>query len=183
MPHASPLPDTARLSTEDRADLRAALLDQLRYLIDEVERLKAVVDRVPEPVQEGKPLPSDLSMKETFGLLATLDRTVHRPRLAHLEAHPDGAGPDAPAFDAADPDALVADNAWNDASMTALLEQVQASRRALLDAFDRVTDWTLAFTIGGETHDVFAYARAVAQSDFEHLRALALRLHDANLGA
>jgi hypothetical protein len=181
MPDTPPLPDISSLGDEERGRLRAALLDQLRYLIDEVEALKTVIGRVPEPVQEGKPLPSDLSMKETFGLLAALDREVHRPRLAQVKAHAEaGAAP--PAFDAARPDDLAAAHDWNDASMEALLEQVQAARRALLDAFEGLPDWSLRLAVDGATQDVFGYARAVAQSDFEHLRALTLRLHDANLG-
>ncbi len=39
----------------EAADLREALLDQLAYLIDEIEALKAVIDRVPVPLLEARP--------------------------------------------------------------------------------------------------------------------------------
>ena len=65
-------------------DLRPALLDQLAYLIDEVEALKAVVQHVPEPVQEARPPGEVLSIKETYHVLARLDETVYLPRARQM---------------------------------------------------------------------------------------------------
>ena len=177
MPETPPTDDPAAPGD----DLRAALLDQLAYLIEEAEAMRSVVGAVPEAVQTGRALPDDRTMRETYGLLAALDRTVHAPRVRTLaEANP-GAAP--PAFDHADPDALVAAHAWNDVAMDALLDDVQAARRALLDALRAVDDWARTLTVGGEPLDVFTYAHRVAEADFRLLRSLSLRLHDANLGS
>ena len=77
----------------EAADLREALLDQLAYLIDEIEALKAVIDRVPVPLLEARPPNGEPSLKQTYGLLATLDEEVYLPRLQQMMA------PDEPAFD------------------------------------------------------------------------------------
>jgi hypothetical protein len=160
-------------------DLRAALLDQLAYLIEEAEATRSVVGAVPEAVQTGRALPDDRTMRETYGLLAALDRQVHAPRMRTLAA----ATGAPPAFDHADPDALVAAHAWNEVAMDALLDDVQAARRTLLDALRAVDDWSRTLTVGSEPLDVFTYAHRVAEADFRLLRTLSLRLHDANLGA
>jgi hypothetical protein len=134
---------------------------------------------VPEAVQTGRALPDDRTMRETYGLLAALDRQVHAPRMRTLAA----ATGAPPAFDHADPDALVAAHAWNEVAMDALLDDVQAARRTLLDALRAVDDWSRTLTVGSEPLDVFTYAHRVAEADFRLLRTLSLRLHDANLGA
>ncbi len=110
----------------EAADLREALLDQLAYLIDEIEALKGVVDRVPQPLQEARPLPQDLSMKQTYGLLATLDEAVYLPQLRRMLAE------DAPVFDTVDEQALAAQTAWNEQPIDAILDRVQDARRGLL---------------------------------------------------
>ena len=84
----------------EAADLREALLDQLAFLIDEIEALKAVVDRVPTPLLEARPPSNEPSLKQTYGLLATLDEAVYLPRLQHMTAE------DEPAFDPVDDAAL-----------------------------------------------------------------------------
>ena len=87
--------------------------------------MKAVVDRVPQPLQEAHPRPGDLSLKETYGLLATLDEAVYLPQFRRMTMEDD------PAFDPVDKPTL-ADDAWNEHPLSAILDRVQDARRRLL---------------------------------------------------
>ncbi len=161
----------------DTTDLRDALLDQLAFLIDEIEALKAVVDRVPQPLQEARPLPQDLSLKETYGLLATLDEAVYLPQLRRMIAEDD------PAFEAPDEQALAAPAAWNDHPFDAILDRVQDARRSLL-AFLRTLPpeaWTRAAHFGNDRRDVYGLAHHITQHDVDLLRAVGYRLHESRL--
>ncbi len=161
------------------ADLRAALLDQLAYLIDEVEALKSVVDRVPPPVQQARPPGQPLSMKETYGLLATLDEAVHLPCLRRMMAE------DEPAFEAVDEQALARQAGWNARPMARILDRVQAARRRLVARLRALPPeaWTRAGVFGGVRRDVYALAHHLTQHDADLLRAVGYRLHEAHLSS
>ncbi len=161
----------------DTAALRAALLEQLAYLIDEVEALKVVVGRVPEPLQEARPPGQALSMKETYGLLATLDEAVYLPRLRRMVAE------DEPAFDAVAEPALVEQAGWNAQPIAHILERVQQARRRLV-AFLRALPseaWTRAGRFDGARRDAYGLAHHVTQHDADLLRAVGYRLHESHL--
>lgn len=156
------------------ADLREALLGQLAFLIEEIEALKAVADRVPPPVQEARPLPQDLSLKETYGLLATLDEAVYLPHLRRMIAE------DAPTFDAVDEQALAAQVAWNEQPFDTILDRVQVARRGLL-AFLRALPadaWTRTAHFGKDHRDVYGLAHHITQHDIDLLRTVGYRLHE-----
>ena len=161
----------------EAADLREALLDQLAYLIDEIEALKGVVDRVPQPLQEARPLPQDLSMKETYGLLATLDEAVYLPQLRRMLAE------DAPAFEAVDEQALAAQTAWNEQPIDAILERVQDARRGLQSFLSALPPeaWTRTGSFGGNRRDVYGLAHHITQHDVDLLRVVGYRLHESRL--
>ena len=161
----------------DLADLREALLDQLAFLIEEIEALKAVADRVPEPVQEARPLPQDLSLKETYGLLATLDEAVYLPQLRRMIAE------DAPAFEAADEQALAAEAAWNEQPLTTILDRVQDARRGLLAFLRALPDdaWTRTARFAEDRRDVYGLAHHITQHDVDLLRTVGYRLHESQL--
>ena len=162
----------------DLDDRRAVLLDQLAYLIDEIEALKAVVDRVPEPYHTARPLPQDLSLNELYGLLAAMDEQVYRPRLQQMIAE------DEPAFAPVDEHALAEGGAWNDQPLDAILDRVQAARRTLLDALRALPPdaWARTALFGDVVRDIYGLAHHITQHDADLLRTVGYRLHETRLG-
>ena len=166
MPEARPI---------QTADLRTALLDQLAYLIDEMEALKAVVGRVPPPLPQARPLRQALSLKELYGLFATLDEAVYLPRLRQMIAE------DTPAFDAVDEAVLAAEAGWNDQPIDRILERVQEARRGLLAFLHALSPeaWTRAGRFADERRDVYSLAHQITQHDVDLLRTVGHRLHES----
>ena len=161
----------------EAADLRAVLLDQLAYLIDEIEALKAVIDRVPVPLLEARPPNGDPSLKQTYGLFATLDEEVYLPRFQQMMAQ------DEPAFDSVDEAALVERAGWNDHPIEPILERVQDARRALL-AFLRALPpeaWRHTGRFGERRRDIYSLAHHITQHDVDLLRTVGYRLYESNL--
>lgn len=157
------------------ADLRVALLDQLAFLLDEMEALKAVIGRVPTPVLEARLPTGDPSVKELYGLLATRDEDVHLPRLRQMVAEDD------PAFDPVDEAALAGRTGWNDHAIDDILTRVQDARRGLL-AFLRALPldaWTRTGRFGETRRDVYRLAHAITQRDVDLLRDVGYRLHES----
>ena len=64
--------------------LREALLDQLAYLIDEIEAQKGFLAGVPAGLLEGRPIAGAHSIKEMYGILAGADEAVHLPALQQI---------------------------------------------------------------------------------------------------
>ena len=159
------------------ADLRAALLDQLAFLFDEIEALKAVIDRMPAPLLEARPPSDALSVKETYGLLVTLDEAVYLPRLQHMIAEDD------PAFDAVDEAALAEQAGWNDQPIAGILDRVQDARRALLSYLQTLPPeaWSRAGRFGEQRRDVYGLAHHITQREVDLLRAVGYRLHESRL--
>ncbi len=168
---------TAGYTAADAARLREALLGQLAYLIDEIEALKAIVDCVPEPLQAGRPLPGERSMKETYGLLATLDETVYLPCVRRMTAE------EAPVFDALEARTPALQDAWNEQPIDGILERVQEARRALL-AFLRALPaeaWRRVGRFGDARRDVYELVHHITQRDVDLLRGVTHRLHESRL--
>ena len=161
----------------EAADLREALLDQLAFLIDEIEALKAVVDRVPTPLLEARPPNNEPSLKETYGLLATLDEAVYLPRLQHMTAEEE------PAFDPVDEAALAEQTGWNDQPIDLILDRVQDARRALLAFLHALPPeaWWRTGRFGEQRRDVYGLAHHITQHDVDLLRTVGYRLHESNL--
>lgn len=173
------MPEAARPSgAADPIDQqRQALLAQLAYLIDEIEVLKGLIGRVPEPVLNARPLPDDLSIKETYGLIATRDAEVRLPRLRRMIAD------DQPVFEAVDDQTLVAQADWNDRPIDAILDQVQDARRMLV-AYARALPaeaWTRTARFDEPVRNVYEMLYAIIQQDAEYQRTLGYRLHETNL--
>ncbi len=161
----------------EAADLREALLDQLAFLIDEIEALKAVVDRVLTPLLEARPPNNEPSLKETYGLLATLDEEVYLPRFQQMMTE------DEPAFDPVDEAALAERAGWNDHPIEPILERVQDARRALL-AFLRALPpeaWRHTGRFGERSRDVYGLAHHITQHDVDLLRTVGYRLYESTL--
>lgn len=171
--------DLTEAVDENPTQARAVLLTQLRYLIDEVEALKPLVDRVPVSVQEGRPTPDDLSMKEIYGVIALRDEQVHQPRLQRVVAADD----EAPAFEPVDDEALVDEEDWDTWALPDILDRVQAARQALVEQLDAVPvdAWHRTGRFDGETQSLFAAVHRITREDADRLRNLGYRLHEANL--
>ncbi len=171
--------DPTDVITDDPGELRAALIDQLRYLVDEVEALKGIIDRVPEPVQAGRPLPDALTLKEIYGTIAAEDAEVHLPRLrAMVEA--EGAPP---AFEPVSDEVLAEDEAWNEQSMDTILDRLQDARRDLVAFLEALPleAWAQTATFSDETHILYEVVHGIMQTDTDRLRTVSHRLHDTNL--
>jgi len=162
---------------EDRKDLRAALIDQMEYLIDEIGALKTVVHHVPDDVQGGRPTEQDLSMKEMYGVIASLDRGPRRQAMDRIvsEEAPDIESPDAAAL-------AEADN-WNDRTIDAVLDAVQDARADFVETLRALPleQWERTLNVDGETITVFEFVYRMAEGDMQRMRALGHRLHGANL--
>lgn len=158
-------------------DLRAALIDQMQYLTAEVVALRSVVGVVPDAVQDGRPTPDDLTMKEIYGLIATLDRDV-RPE--HIHAAAEGT---APSLTSPDTDALARDAGWNTRDIDAILDIVEAARADFVDVLRSLPTeaWSASTTYNGEPMTLAGLVHRYAQNDLERLRTLGYRLHDADL--
>lgn len=153
------------------ASRRDALLDQLRYLLAELDALGPVLERLPAGVLTAS-LPGERSVLATFAHLAALDREVDLDRLRRIVAE------DEPVFEARDPDGEVRE------ALDAALADARSARETLADAFERVPaeDWArTAVFPDGERRDVYGFALAVTQRDAAELRRLAHRMHESRL--
>lgn len=140
------------MSESARDQHRAALLDQLRYLIAEAEALGPVFARLPADVPAIH-LPGERSVLGALAHLAALDRAVYRPQVA---------GADAPPEPESTPKAELDD----------ALADVRAARTELVADFEAVEDWPPA---------LYDLALAVVHRDAEELRRLAYRLHESHI--
>ncbi len=164
---------------DNPADLRAALLDQLRHLTAEVNALKGIVEVVPEPIREGRPQPGALSIKEMYGVLATLNESVLPERLEQL-VHSDAKPP---TFEPISDQALAQREPWNEHPLDAILDRIHAARAELVDAFEALDPeaWQASGTFDGEERDVYAFAHHITQEDARWLQEVSHRLHESNL--
>ena len=166
---------------EARADdpeaLRDALLDQVDYLVDEIEALKTVVGGLPEQIKSGRPAPDALTMKELYGALSVLDAEVRRPRIERILEK------DAPTLDPVDVDEQVREAGWNDQEIDAILDQVTEARQALVDQLEALSPeaWHRSATLDDESVTIFDLVYRMTQNDAERLRDLGYRLHGAHL--
>ena len=168
--YADPPRDAATLAAR-----RAALVDQLGWLEDEAAALAPLLAGLPAWAVEQAPLETDLSAKETFAALAALDRDVYSDWVARVQAE------EAP--DLAAPDPLPRVDGANGRALGALLADLRAARADLRATFEAVPAeaWGRPATLDGRTTDLYGVALAVVQRDADHLKALAYRLHEADL--
>lgn len=169
--------DIDEAQVEDPSALRDALIDQLSYLVEEVEALRSVVGSLPDQIKNGRPTPDTLSMKELYGAIATLDAEVRSPRAAQLTSEDD------PSFTSVDIDDRVQDNGWNEQPIDDILDQVQEARHALLAQLDELPleAWHRTATLDDESVTLFDLVHRITQTDAERLRDLGYRLHGAHL--
>jgi hypothetical protein len=169
--------DIDEAQVEDPEALRDALLDQLAYLVEEIEALRSVVGTLPDQIKNGRPAPDTLTMKELYGAIATLDAEVRSPRITKV------AEGDEPVFDPVEADDLVREDGWNERPMDAILNDVQDARRALVDQLEALplSAWHHTATLGDDAITLFDLVHRTTQADAERLRDLGYRLHGAHL--
>ena len=174
---ASSLTTAAHLDDAAAAQLRDAQLDQLQYLVDEVEALKAVIGKVPEALQRDKPMGTELSLRELYGVLAQADEETHVPLVEQMMAT------NTPAATPPSDEARAAEADWNETPMRTILEQVQHARTTLVEVLQALPagDWTRTATLSDTTRDVYGLAHAIIQRDADLLRTAGYRLHESHL--
>ncbi|PSQ97664.1 MAG: DinB family protein [Bacteroidetes bacterium SW_9_63_38] len=169
--------DIEEAQAEDPSALRNALLDQLSYLVEEVEALRSVVEGLPDQIKNGRPAPDELTMKELYGAIATLDAEIRIDRVAQI------IDADDPVFTTVDIDEHVRENGWNDRPMDDILDQVQDARHALLDRLRELPldAWHRTATLDEDPTTLFDLVHRITQTDAGRLRDLGYRLHGAHL--
>jgi len=175
--------DLRSVPREQQEKLRIALLDQIEYLIDEVEALRTVAGAVPDAVQSGRPTDEDLSMKELYAMIAVLDRTQ---RTAWVEQIRD-AGDTPVVLEPTDAERTAEERVragdWNERDFGDVLDAVQDARRDLHDLLSALDAdvWVRETVVGEDTQTLFELVHGFADADFQRLRDLGYRLHDADL--
>ena len=154
-------------------ELRDELLGQLRYLVDEIELLKDVVQRIPANLQEGRPLEDDLSIKEIYGLLAMMDEHIHLPFVRALGQE------EAPEIKISRDD-VVGKKAWNEQPIEEILNEVQQVRTTLIEAMEDEPDWQKTGRVHEQEMDLFKLAHFITQHDVDRLREMGYRLHESH---
>lgn len=162
---------------EEPEALRTALLDQLGYLIDEIDALQNVVDGLPDQIKNDRPAPDTLTMKEIYGAIATLDVDVRRPRILRIIDETE------PTLHSVEIDDEVRDAGWNERPMDDILDQVKDARQALIDALKALSmdDWHQTATVDDASVTIFDLVHKMTQADADRLRDLGYRLHGAHL--
>jgi len=169
--------DIDEAQADDPEALRDALLDQLAYLIDEIEALKTVIGGLPEQIKSGRPAPDVLTMKELYGAIATLDAEVRSRRVDRI------VDEDNPTLDAVDPDEEARKAGWNEQEIDSILDRVAEARQALVDQLTALPPaaWRRTATLEDESITLFDLVHRITQADAERLRDLGYRLHGAHL--
>jgi hypothetical protein len=174
------MPDTIDIDAaqdEDPEALREALVDQFGYLVDEVTALSTVVDSLPDAILEGRPEPDALSMKELYGAIATLDAEV-RPRRVERTVEEE-----TPTLAPVDIEDEVREGGWNEQAMGDILDQVKSARHELTAQLEELSldAWSCTATLNDESLSLFEQVYRMTQEDFQRLRDLGYRLHNAHL--
>ena len=168
--HARPAGDAATLAAR-----REALLDQMGWLEDEATALGPLLGALPPWAVDQAPLPTDLSVRDTFAALAALDRDV-------FSAWFDAAEGSGDAVTLAIPRPLPAPPPTK-APLDVLLADVAAARRDLrAKAAALAPDaWARPLVLDGTATDLYGAALALVQHDADRLKDVAYRLHEADV--
>ena len=175
--YAEPPRDAATLAAR-----REALLDQLGWLEDEAAALAPLLADLPEWAVAQAPLPTDLSAKQTFAFLTSLDREVYPEWLRLVQAE-DTPALNTPEAGTPEADTAGSDGGANDRPLDDLLADLRAARADLRHQFAEVPAgaWSRSATLDGTETDLYGVALAIVQRDADHLKELAYRLHEADL--
>ncbi len=145
---------------QDPVRCRSAVLDQLRYLIDEIAALRQISPRL----HESQITNTDRgpSVKQCYGAIIMRDQNKILPALKTLSGRK------------VTPEALSMD--WNSVPIKDILVQVESVRRSVIEAAEdlSVEAWSQQVTEG---MDVGQFLLTASQHDTDTLRTVAERLY------
>ena len=146
------------------SQLRTALLDQLRYLQDEVAAMEPLIGRLQDA--EARAGGRGRSVKECYGALVAWDRHRVIPELRRLI----GAGVSGLVGKGTD---------WNAVPLMKIMDEVNAARGTAVElavALD-AAKWTEKVSLDGLECDVYGLLHRTIQHDVDMLRTIAEQLH------
>lgn len=169
--------DSLSMLRDETARLRASLIDQMAYLIDELEAQKPLMDRLPAWAFEGRPFAGTWTIKEMYGLLAAADERVFLPQVKQMVA---GTGPK---LEPPDHEALWSMEPWAEATVSDLLTRLQSARTQLVALLSDLpaSSWVLSGQFGETQRDLYTHVHAIIQHDADCLRDVGQRLHESDL--
>ncbi|MCY4158167.1 MAG: hypothetical protein OXE92_02790 [Bacteroidetes bacterium] len=148
------------MSEPDLEQLRADLLEQLCYMLDEIASLRQVTSRMHEAqitnTERG------LSVKQCYGAIIMRDRNEILPALQKLSG--------CKRF------RKVRNKEWNHLSMEEILTEVEKARQEVIEFVTKLDlhDWTLEVADG---MDVYQFLLTVSHHDADTLRSVAQQLY------
>jgi len=162
----------------DEATLREALLDQLAYLIDEIEVQKPLLMRLPSWALEDRPFEGTWSIVERYGLLAATDEAVFEPQARDIAAGKK------PLLESPNED-LTPGSSQADAGLPDLLSRIQTFRARLVEFLRTLPpdSWSRIGYFGDMQRDLYAHVHAIIQHDADCLRLIGERLFESNLSS
>jgi len=134
-----------------------AIVEQLTYLVDELEAQRPWITRIPEVQLTGRPMDSIPSLLDIYVRMAEKEWNDYVPTLTDLAAKP----------------------MLDSGSVSKVIDFIQAGRRAVVEALTSLSeaDWVVAVNETDETVADFAFQ--ITQSDSTFLRTIAERLHES----
>ena len=155
---------------------RLALVEQMRWLVDEAEALGPLLATLPAWALDQTPVPEERTVKETLAALASLDRETTPAWLDRIDA-----GEDTPAFTTPDLSGLAA--GANERDLDDLLTAVRTNRQPLADRVEAIPaeTWDRPLRLDGEETDLYGLILTLVRRDADELKTLANRLHGADL--
>lgn len=133
------------------------IVDQLSYLIDELEAQRPWILRIPDVQLHGKPLDTAPSLFEMYQGMRNADLERHLPLL--------GIPYSTPASDSA--------------SLSDVIDQIQHGRKALVDFLSSLSQAEWSQNLGDTESDIIEYAFQITQRDSTFLKGIAERLHES----
>jgi hypothetical protein len=162
-----------RLDKSALAERRLLLIDQLEYLIAEVNALAPLLENVATEVLTTAPLPDSVTAFEIFWAIAERDASIHLP---YVEALATGAESVSVSTSVSSADA----SSVNEKTRSEVLERVKESRARLVEAVKAIPAEGWNRPVASEA-SLYAYLLAITQEDADRLRDVAYRLNESRL--
>lgn len=141
----------------DAISRNESILDQLAYLIDELEAQRPWLMRISEVQMKGKPMDSMPSLLEMYAEMARLEWENHVPLLTH-ESRASARTED----------------------ISQILDQIQEGRKIIVTRLSALqTEQWEEFVREGECKRIHQFAFEMTRSDGDLLKAIAERMHES----